>query len=107
MNFLMILFFALALPCSFESSKTLRNINFCTLIGQDCIENKCNYYEKCPLPFVYKCGINKCARNASDCMAYLKLIAYYNSGLLVKNAKLAMWPDFVEKTFRKQEELIN
>ena len=99
-----ILFLTLVMPCSFESVQTLRTKSFCNLIGEDCIENKCNYYEKCPKPFIYKCGKSQCARNASDCLLYLSTQSHFNSRLFKTNAKLAIFPEYVEKTFRKQEK---
>ena len=98
-----ILFLTLVLPCSFESVQTLRTKSFCNLIGEDCIENKCNYYEKCPKPFIYKCGKSQCARNASDCLLYLSTQSHFNSRLFKTNAKLAILPENAEKSLRKQK----
>ena len=98
-----LIFLALALPCSFITIQKLSTINFCTLIGEDCIEKKCSYYEKCSSPFIYKCGQNKCARNASDCLLYLSAESHFNSRPYKINAKLASLPQVIEKTVRKQE----
>ena len=89
----------LAFPCSFESTQKLSLFNFCTLIGEDCVGiNECSYFEKCPFPFIYKCGLNKCARNASNCLLYLATVSYFNSRLFKTNAEL------VRNTMRNREE---
>ena len=95
----------LTLPCSFESTQKLSLFNFCTLIGEDCVGiNECSYFEKCPFPFIYKCGLNKCARNASDCLLYLAIASYFNSRLFKTNAELAKFPQLVRNTMRNREE---
>ena len=98
-----ILFLSLVLPYSFETIHKLRTINFCTLLGEDCFGNKCNYYEKCPSPFVNKCEQNKCARNASECLIYSSTESYFNSRYLKTNAKLYLLPDRTVNALRKQE----
>ena len=59
--------------------------------------------EECPLPYVYKCGQNKCARNVSDCLLYSSAASHFNSRLFKTNVKLAAFPQYVENSMRKQE----
>jgi hypothetical protein len=104
MNLFVIFVLGFTFCSSIYCYEELRTKDFCTLIGEDCIGKKCNYFEKCPSPFIYQCGKTKCARNESDCLAFLDLRTHFNSRYFKTNAKLAIFPEYVEKTFRKQEK---
>jgi len=83
-----LIFLTLELLNSFESIRILSTNSFCTLTGEDCIENKCNYYEKCPLPFIYRCGHYNCARNSADCLVYLSTQSNFKSRHFITNTLL-------------------
>jgi len=88
MNLFVIFVLGFTFCSSIYCYEELRTKDFCTLIGE----------------FIYQCGKTKCARNESDCLAFLDLRTHFNSRYFKTNAKLAIFPEYVEKTFRKQEK---
>jgi len=98
--FLIMAWFASSFSISLELSKKMNKESFCKLIGEDCVNNKCNYYEECPSALAHKCGIKKCTINKYDCMAYLKVESFLKS-----NQESIFYKKFgtVSATFKKIE----
>jgi hypothetical protein len=103
MIFITIVLFTFTFPSSFESSKKLLTKDFCKSIGENCVGNECSYYEKCPTAFAFKCGQNKCAREKSDCLAYLKAESFYNSDYFKKKSLYNALFGTFRKPLRKRE----
>ena len=78
---------------SFGTIKIITTKDFCSLSDQNCVDKKCNYFDKCPLPFDHKCGKNICARNQTDCEMYLNAKFHFNRlrTVNVLNATFHIW----------------
>ena len=79
---------------SFGTIKIITTKDFCSLSDQNCVDKKCNYFDKCPLPFDHKCGKNICARKQTDCEMYLNAKFHF---------KTRIFKDFFIKEMQKQE----
>ncbi len=60
-------------------------------------------HHECPLRYPYRCGENKCARNALVCDSFFKVQSQFNSRLFKSYAQLALFTPKVEITFKRQE----
>lgn len=81
--------------------------DLCNQVSQDCVGNSNDLNLKCQpsqcnqMPYIQKCGQNKCAKNEEACEEYTLTSRYFNSRLLKTNYQMFSFP------FKYQESLQN